>query len=272
MRNNKDFRMTERHQLSALLLIALAAAASPAHAQEDGESAEKRTRIILGPQLSPSWPGADKFSVGPYIDVTRTRDSEFEYEAPDESFGQPLVHTGDFAFGPALGFIGKRKASDIGADLPKVGFTIEAGAFAQAYLTPALRIRAEGRKGLSGHKGWTGEISADYIARQGDDWLFSIGPRVTLGDAKYHRAYFGVTPAAATTSGLPAFDPGGGVQSVGFTAGYLRQISRHWGIAVYGRYDRLVGDAADSPVTRELGSRSQPSAGVALSYTFGGNR
>ena len=267
MRNNKDFRMTERLQLSALLLVALAAAA-PAHAQEGGESAEKRTRIILGPQLSPSWPGADKFSVGPYIDVSRTRESEFEFEAPDESFGQPLVHSGNFAFGPALGFIGKRKASDIGADLPKVGFTIEAGAFAQVSLTPSLRVRAEGRKGLSGHKGWVGEISADYIARQGDDWLFSIGPRVTLGDAKYTRAYFGVTPAAAATSDLPAYDPGGGVQSVGVTAGYHRMLGKNWGIAVYGRYDRLVGDAADSPVTRELGSRSQPSAGVALSYTF----
>lgn len=260
--------MTARNRLPAFLLIALAAGAAPAQAQ-DGE---KRTRIILGPQLSPSWPGADKFSVGPYIDVSRTRESEFEYEAPDESFGQPLVHSGNFAFGPAFGFIGKRKASDIGADLPKVGFTVEAGGFAQVSLTPSLRIRAEGRKGLSGHKGWTGEISADYIARQGDDWLFSIGPRVTLGDAKYTRAYFGVTPAAAATSGLPAYDPGGGIQSVGLTAGYHRMLGRSWGVAVYGRYDRLVGDAADSPVTRQLGSRSQPSGGIALSYTFGGGR
>ena len=113
-------------------------------------------------------------------------------------------------------------------------------------------------------------MTADYVARHGDDWLFSIGPRVTLGDAKYHRAYFGVTPAAATTSGLPAYDPGGGIQSVGITAGYHRMLGKRWGIAVYGRYDRLIGDAADSPVTRQLGSRSQPSGGIALSYTFGG--
>lgn len=262
--------MTERKRLSALLFVALAAVAVPASAQGRSETGEKRTRIILGPQLSPSWPGADKFSVGPYIDVSRTRESEFEYEAPDESFGQPLVHSGKFAFGPAFAFIGKRKASDIGADLPKVGFTVEAGGFAQVSLDPSLRIRAEGRKGLSGHKGWIGEISADYIAREGDDWLFSIGPRVTLGDARYTRAYFGVTPEAAVASGLPAYDPGGGIQSVGVTAGYHRMLGRNWGIAVYGRYDRLVGDAADSPVTRQLGSRSQPSGGIALSYTFGG--
>ena len=33
-----------------------------------------------------------------------------------------------------------------------------------------------------------------------------------------------------------------------------------------------IGDAARSPVVRELGSRDQPSAGIALSYTFGGDR
>jgi outer membrane protein len=113
------------------------------------------------------WPGADKFSVGPYIDVSRTRETEFEFEAPDESFGSPLIHSGNFAFGPAFGFIGKRKASDIGADLPKVGLSVEAGGFAQMSLAPELRVRVEGRKGLSGHKGWVGEVSADYIARQG---------------------------------------------------------------------------------------------------------
>ena len=267
--------MALRRNAPSLLLYAsplLVLTSIPAHSQESDSGGERRTRVILGPQLSPSWPGADKYSVGPYVDVSRTRDSEFAFEAPDESFGSPLIRSGNFAFGPALGFIGKRKASDIGADLPKVGFSIEAGAFGPVDLTPELRVRLEGRKGLSGHKGWTGEVSADYVARQGDDWLFSIGPRVTLGDAKYTRAYFGVTPTAALTSGLPAYDPGGGIQSVGVTAGYHRMLGKRWGIAVYGRYDRLVGDAADSPVTRELGSRSQPSGGIALSYTFGGSR
>lgn len=265
--------MANRRTALSLLLYAsplLALVPVSAHAQDTDAGGEKRTRVILGPQLSPSWPGSKDLSVGPYIDVSRTRESEFAFEAPDESFGSPLLNSGNFAFGPALGFIGKRTGADIGADLPKVGFTFEVGAFVQASLTPALRVRAEGRKGLSGHKGWTGEVSADYIAREGDNWLFSIGPRVTLGDAKYQRAYFGVSPTASSTSGLPAFDVDGGVQSVGITAGYLRQLSPRWGLAAYARYDRLVGDAAESPVTREFGSRNQPSVGLAVSYTFGG--
>ncbi|WP_447760413.1 MipA/OmpV family protein [Sphingopyxis panaciterrae] len=262
------YRLFSRALFSASILLAPTLAA-----QAQQADAPKRTRIILGPQLSPAWPGAKDMTIGPYVDVSRSPEgTPFEFEAPDESFGSPLLHSGNFAFGPAVGFIGKRTAADVEADLPKVGLSIEAGAFAQLSLTPEFRVRVEGRKGLSGHKGWVGEVSADYIAREGDDWLFSIGPRVTLGDAKYQRAYFGVTPAASAASGLAAFDPGGGIQSVGVTAGYLRQLGKRWGIGVYGRYDRLVGDAADSPVVRHSGSRSQPSAGIALSYTFGGSR
>lgn len=268
--------MVSRRIVPNLLLCAspfLALASVSAHAQDRGTDGEKRTRVILGPQLSPSWPGADKFSVGPYVDLSRESvGTEFTFEAADESFGGPLLQSGKFAFGPAFGFIGKRTAADVGANLPKVGLTIEAGGFAQVSLSPNFRVRAEARRGLGGHDGFVGEVSADYVARDGDDWLFSVGPRVTLGDGKYQRAYFGVSPAASTASGLPAYDIDGGVHAVGVTAGYLQQLSPRWGFAVYGRYDRLVGDAARSPVVRELGSRDQPSVGVALSYTFGGDR
>ena len=77
-----------------------------------------------------------------------------------------------------------------------------------------------------------------------------------------------VTPAAAVTSGLPAYDPNGGIQAYGATATFLTQLSPRWGIYTYARYDRLVGEAADSPIVRQLGSRDQLSGGVALSYTF----
>lgn len=266
--------MSPRRTISYILAAApLLVMAVPVYAQEAASTSSKRTRIILGPQLSPAWPGASDLSVGPFIDLSRERvGTPFEFEAADESFGGPLFHSGRFAFGPSFGFVGKRTAAKVGANLPNVGFTVEAGGFAQISLNPSVRIRAEARKGLGGHGGLVSELSADYIARKGDDWLFSIGPRVSLSDGKYQRAYFGVSPSAASASGLGAYDPGSGVHAVGLTAGYLRQLSPRWGLAAYARYDRMVGDAARSPVVRALGSRDQPSVGLALSYTFGGDR
>ena len=156
--------------------------------------------------------------------------------------------------------------------MDKVGDTIEVGAFVQYQFGESFRIRGEGRKGLGGHDGWIGNLGADYIARDGDKWLFSIGPRVTVSDGRYQRAWFGVTPAESARTGLAAYRPDGGIQAVGATAGFLKQLDKRWGIYSYAKYDRLVGDSADSPVVRVHGSRDQFSGGLALTYTFGGGR
>jgi outer membrane protein len=40
------------------------------------------------------------------------------------------------------------------------------------------------------------------------------------------------------------------------------------GLAGYAGYDRLLRDAAESPIIRRFGSRNQVSAGMGLTYTF----
>ena len=258
---------------AAALPLLLAGWSAPAAAQDD-EPAEtkepRRIRVGLGPQFVPSYPGSDDHSLRPLVDVSVTRGSTpFEFEAPDESFGPELISTGGLELGPALNFEGSRTAKDVGADLDKVPFTVEAGAFVEYEFSPKFRFRSELRKGLGGHDGWIGQTGVDFVARDGDDWLFSIGPRLTWSDSRYHRAYFGVTAAESVRTGLAAYAPDGGIQAVGATAGFLAQLSKRFGLYSYVKYDRLVGDAADSPVVRGFGSRDQLSGGLALTYTFG---
>jgi len=246
--------------------VLLLAAAQPALSQDDEEP--RRTRIALGVQIVPSYPGSDDLSFRPLVDVARARGTDpFQFEAPDESFGFPLIRFQQLTIGPALNFEGSRAAGDVGVDLPKVGFTVEPGVFLQYDLSESVRLRSELRKGLGGHEGWVGNIGADFVARRGDDWLLSAGPRVTFADETYNSAYFSVAPDSA--SGLPAFSAGGGIQSVGATLGYVQQITKRWGVYSYAKYDRLVGDAADSPVVRIIGSPDQISGGLGLTYTFG---
>jgi outer membrane scaffolding protein for murein synthesis (MipA/OmpV family) len=259
---------------AAALPLLLAGWSVPAAAQGDEETEKKeprRIRVGLGAQFVPSYPGADDHAIRPLVDVSIARGSKpFDFEAPDESFGPSLISEGGLEIGPALNFEGSRTAKDVGADLDKVPFTFEAGAFLEYEFSPKFRFRTEVRKGLGGHDGWTGQAGADFVARDGDKWLFSVGPRVTWSDARYHRAYFGVTAPESVRTGLAFYRPGGGIQAVGATAGFLTQLSKRFGIYSYAKYDRLLGDAADSPVVRSFGSRDQFSGGLALTYTFGG--
>jgi outer membrane protein len=270
--------------LGAIALMPIGAAAqdapepTPAHTPEaidkisDVDNGKKptRTRVYLGPQWGPAYPGADRSSVGPFIDVSRARDGEFfAFEAPDEGFGFNVIEKNGSAIGVTANLQGKRKRSDTNGFLPSVGTSVELGVAAQTWLIPSVRLRGEVRKAVSGHKAFVANISADYVAQHGDDWLISVGPRITLADGKYHRRYYDVRASEAVPlSGLTPYRAKAGLHSVGAAASALYQLTDQWGLAAYAKYERLVGDAASSPVTREYGSRNQPSAGLAVSYTF----
>ncbi|QPQ55067.1 MipA/OmpV family protein [Allosphingosinicella flava] len=217
----------------------------------------------------PSYPGADDVSFRPLWDIGRARGEEvFGFEAPDESFGIPLISTNRLEIGPVLNYEGSRKPDEVGVPLDKVKATFEAGLSADYYLTDSFRLRGEARRGLGGHDGWIGVASADYVLRDGDSYLFSIGPRLTVANARYHRAYFGVKPDESAATGLSPYRPDGGIQAAGVSASFLYQLTPKWGVYSYAKYDRLVGEAADSPIVHTYGSRDQFSGGLALTYTF----
>lgn len=236
----------------------------------DPQGPDTRIRLGLGAGFAPSYPGSDDLQIYPLFEFERVdSDREFDFEAPDESFAFDLFHTGGFSFGPLVNFEDSRTSEDVGTVLPKVGFSVEPGVFAQMDFSENFRVRSEVRKGISGHEGWIATAGADVILRDRDEWLFSFGPRLTWSDDKYHDAYFSVAPIDAPAAGLPAFDAEGGIQAYGGLASTMFQVSKHWGIMAFGKYDRLTGDAADSPIVLVHGSRDQFSFGAGLTYTFG---
>lgn len=263
--------MIRSRSLAAPALAGLFLAALPTAAAAQDDTRPRRTRVALGAQLVPDYPGADKTVVRPYIDLSRARgDDPFRYEAADESSGFPLFNRGRVSFGPSFAFEGARQRSDTDGRLPKVGFTVELGGFVQLAATDRLRLRAEARQGVGGHKGLIANLMADYVLRDGDRWLIAAGPRLTLADRGYQRAYFGIDRDDAAAAGLPAWRPGGGLTAAGAAITGIRQIGERWSVHGYVKYDRLVDDAGGSPAVRALGSRNQVSGGLALGYTFGG--
>ena len=254
--------------MRSLLLAgaAIVTLSSPAAAQD---ADDLRVRLGLGAQLRPEFIGADDYGVGPLVDLDFARgDNPFPFEAPDDSFGIKLISSGPFAAGPAANIQWKRKDSDVGAPVGEVKTTVEIGGFAEYKASDKIRLRADLRKGVNGHEGLVGSLGADRIWRDGDRYVFSIGPRVLFSDARFQRAYFGVDSAAALASGLPAYRPDGGIYAVAAASGLSYQFDPRFGLFGYARYERLVGDAAKSPIVRELGSRNQLSGGIGLSYTF----
>jgi outer membrane scaffolding protein for murein synthesis (MipA/OmpV family) len=89
--------------------------------------------------------------------------------------------------------------------------------------------------------------------------------QATWGDGKSMRRAFGISPAQAAISGLPAYEPGSGLRSTQVGLIGDLDIARHW-VGLWGvHFDRLQGDAADSPVTRDRGGW-YANAGVAYRF------
>lgn len=249
-----------------LACTAILVTATPAAAQDEDDF---RVRVGLGGQIKPKFIGSDETQLLPLFDLDLARgDKPFPFEAPDDSFGIRLFSKGGFSLGPAANIQSKRKESDVGAPVGKVKTTIEVGGFAEYELSDSFRLRGDLRKGIGGHDGLVGSVGADYFWRDGDRYVFSIGPRVLASNARFQRAYFGVDSVAALASGLPAYRPDGGIYAVAAASGLSYQFNPRFGLFGYARYERLVGDAAKSPIIRELGSRNQLSGGLGLSYTF----
>lgn len=249
----------------SLIVVAAMLAATPVAAQETGRT----VTVGAGAQLTPEFPGADSYTFVPLpvVDIRR-RGDPVRFGAADQSLGFRLFgNPRGFSFGPVLGFQRERTEDDVGAPVGDIDFTFEPGAFVQFWAGPSVRLRAEARRGLGGHEGWVGDLGADLVLRD-HATIFGIGPRLRWSDSDYQQAYFGVSPAAAAASALPAFSPDGGIYGIGAIAGVDHRFDRRWGIYGYAGYDRLVGDAADSPIVEVLGSRNQFSAGIALTYSF----
>ncbi|HZC37957.1 MAG TPA: MipA/OmpV family protein [Sphingomicrobium sp.] len=250
-------------------LIASAALVPAWSAVAAQDSDDIRVRVGLGAQLQPSFIGSKGTDVAPLFHLNIAHGTkEFRFGAPDDSPGIAVISGDGFSFGPAANLQARRENSDAGARVGSVPRTIEVGAFAQYEATDSFRVRAELLKGINGHNGVLGSIGADKIWRDGDRYVFSIGPRVLFSDARFQRAYFGVSAAASVASGLPTYRPGSGVYAVAVASGLSYQFQRRWGLFGFARYERLVGDAARSPIIRQLGSRNQLSAGIGLNYTF----
>jgi outer membrane scaffolding protein for murein synthesis (MipA/OmpV family) len=84
----------------------------------------------------------------------------------------------------------------------------------------------------------------------------------------YMQTYFGVSPANAAASGLPAYSASSGVSQVGVALSLDQFLSRHWSIGARSHYGRLLSSAADSPVTAIAGSPDQFYIGAVFGYVL----
>lgn len=93
------------------------------------------------------------------------------------------------------------------------------------------------------------------------------GPGLSFADGENTRSFFGVTPAQAARSGgqLRPYEASGGLQNLRFSVGAVYTPMRNVFVLPRITVLQLVGDAADSPITR---SETQVVGALTLAWRF----
>jgi outer membrane protein len=222
-------------------------------------------------QYRPDFQGANHylFSPVPIFSIQRAGSVD-QFRSPRDNISIALIDFVDLRAGPAGKFMPSRKASSYSelTGLGNVKAAFEAGGFIEYFPVDWFRVRNETRAGFGGHQGVVSDFSADFIVPVTRAITVSAGPRFTWESTKALSPYFSVDPTQSAASGLPVFDAKGGAHTVGAGAQVKYRIDPQWEVHSYVEYDRLLGNAAKSPLVTARGSINQTTVGIGASYSF----
>lgn len=219
----------------------------------------------------PRYQGADVYGVVPVplFDV-RPAGTPARFHAPRDGIGYALVDTDTVKAGPVGQIeLGRRVAHNPALNgLGNVGATLEVGGFVDYWPTQWLRARAEVRQGIGGHHGIVSDETVDLVMPVSPQWTVSGGPRLTIATKDANSPYFSVDPTQSAASGLPIYDVGGGVRSVGLGTQARYQWNPQWASHAFIEYTRLTSDVANSPIVAQRGAADQTMFGIGATYSF----
>jgi MipA family protein len=180
----------------------------------------------------------------------------------------------DFSKGPDMQY-GARLTFDLGRDesrsdvlrgMGDIDWKPEAGVFFNYFPSPQWFLTSSLRYGAGNHgRGVVVDFGAGHASPLATQWLLVVGMAVTLTNAEYMQSFFGVTPEQAASSGHPVYTPGAGARDLRANFALTYYVSRQLSFTGALSVSTLLGDAKDSPLTRDVTS---PTGVFALSYSF----
>ena len=262
-------------------VVAALAAAGPATAQELVDVLASTPEIpnfaALAFGSAPEFIGAEDRMTGPFPLLRLQQPgsprsfSLLGTVATSNILDHPVLRTGP----TAIYRLGRSDVTDAAvAALPEVDASLDLGwTFGAEFVDPgdpARRIRGDMnfRHDVTNSHG--GYVVGAGVSAWTPTPFFLLGAyaSVTWGSDDYMGTYFGVDPSGAAASGLPAFDAGSGARDATLGLVAIVPVSARMVVGAGVIYGRLLGDAADSPIVAQRGSRDQVLYGFGVGWVF----
>jgi outer membrane scaffolding protein for murein synthesis (MipA/OmpV family) len=224
----------------------------------------------LAVEPRPLYEGSERYRtlVGPVFDI---RYKDLAFLSAGEGLGVNFIRGANFRAGVAIGYdMGRIAHDDLDhlKGLGDVGTSATVKLFGSYVISKAVPLvfRGDLRQYTGGAKGLEGDLGI-YAPMPGssDRLVMFAGPSLTFADRAHLQTLFGVNPNQALASGYENYSAHAGLESAGFGLTATRIIDAHWLIVVDLAANRLLGSAADSPITQ---TRAQAVGVLAFAYKW----
>lgn len=144
---------------------------------------------------------------------------------------------------------------------------VERSAELGVYMNYALPVQGLGLhlSGRGGRNGAAADIGIAYGIPLAPTLRLRLGAAATVANARYMQTFFGVDDTQAVNSGYAPYTAGAGLRDARVSASLLYVLAPKWVLTAGVTSSTLMGDAADSPLTRQ---RSSLTALTSISYGF----
>lgn len=185
---------------------------------------------------------------------------------PFSGIGYSFEPVGDLQYGVRVNLETGRSVDAALPGFEKIKARVNPGTFANYAVNDKLTLKSALRLGVGeGADGSLLNLGASYRVYNENYISVALNASVKYANSSYMRSYFGVSSAQSTASGFKTYQPSAGVSTaqVGVTAGF--PISRQIYIFSNVSMQRLLGDAANSPLTKK---QNQIAAFIGSVYSF----
>jgi outer membrane protein len=214
----------------------------------------------------PAYEGSDKYQAMAFPNISVDYEDGLFFASPFDGIGSYPIQGEDYKLGASVGFAFGRDESDDRKNLRGMG-DIDMSPTASImgeYSFGPIQLSGKLTQGNSDY-GMVAEADVGTMFPATDDLMIMAKVGTKWANEDHMNSYFGVSSAQAARSGYGSYKAESGIKSVGVNVGAFYSVTENIDMNFMAGVDQLLGDAADSPITK---SDFQPSVMIGTSYKF----
>lgn len=231
-------------------------------------SAEDDWQVMagLGVGIAPEYRGADSYAAIPlpYFSVSKGR----FFADILRGIGWKVIQTENWTLAPTISYARGRDNEGAISAFDDVSDSAMAGVLLN-WQSGHWELDSDLATPVTGDlEGWRLRSYVRYRARITERLSYAIGPGATWADSDWNDSLYGVSAADAARSGLDAYRADDSHFRTSLNGRLSYYLTRKLNVSLIARYSRLYGDAADSPIVKDVGDANQLFGSVLATYKF----